>query len=51
MDEDDLPPEAGAPQDYTASGSLGWWVGTLIWLVLVAAIAAGFVFAALNWRR
>lgn len=51
MDEDDLPPKPGAPQEPTAAGSLGRLAGTLVWLAIFAAAATGLVYVALHWRQ
>ncbi|HTQ12994.1 MAG TPA: hypothetical protein VMH86_03890 [Rhizomicrobium sp.] len=50
MDQDDLPPHGGAPQEYTASGSLGWWVGVLVWLAIFAGAAAGAIYFLAHWH-
>jgi hypothetical protein len=49
MDEDDLPPPKGAPQEDTAAGSLGWGFGTLAFIGLFVIAAAGLAYVALHW--
>jgi hypothetical protein len=51
MDEDDLPPKEGAPREPTVAGSLGWWMGTLVWLGLFVIVAGGVLYAAAHWSH
>jgi hypothetical protein len=51
MDEDDLPPPKGAPQEETASGSLGRVFGTLVWIGLFTIAAAALAYVALHWSH
>jgi hypothetical protein len=51
MDEDDLPPAPGAPQEPTAAGSLGRLFGALVFLGVFAAVAGGVLYVLTHWSH
>jgi hypothetical protein len=49
MEDDDLPPKKGAPQEETGADAFGNMIGALIWVALFAVIAGGVVYGLMRW--